>query len=43
MARLRVGDDFFNVVVDGPDNKPALLMSNSLGTDLHLWTPRFPP
>ena len=26
-----------NVEVTGPDNAPALMLSNSLGTDLHMW------
>lgn len=26
--------------VDGPDDGPALLLANSLGTDLHLWDPQ---
>ena len=42
MARMRVGDDFFNVVVEGPDDKPALLVANSLGTNLRLWDAQIP-
>src|SRR4051794_15581926 len=29
-----------NVVVDGNDNAPALIMSNSLGTDHTMWAPQ---
>lgn len=37
MARMQVGTGEFNVVVDGPEGAPAVLMSNSLGTNLHMW------
>ena len=37
MARMQVGTGEFNVLVDGPDDAPAVLMSNSLGTTLHMW------
>ncbi len=42
MTRLRVGDDFFNVVVEGQENKPALLLSHSLGANLHMWDAQVP-
>jgi 3-oxoadipate enol-lactonase len=29
-----------HVEVEGPDNKPVLMLSNSLGTDLHMWDPQ---
>jgi 3-oxoadipate enol-lactonase len=31
-----------NVQVEGPKDAPALLLSNSLGTDLHMWDPQVP-
>jgi 3-oxoadipate enol-lactonase len=31
-----------NVEVEGPDNAPVLMLSNSLGTDLHMWDPEAP-
>lgn len=37
MARMQVGTGEFNVAVDGPEGAPAVLMSNSLGTNLHMW------
>ncbi|MBN9083917.1 MAG: 3-oxoadipate enol-lactonase [Rhizobiales bacterium 62-17] len=37
MARMQVGTGEFNVVVEGADGAPAVLMSNSLGTNLHMW------
>jgi len=29
-----------HVEVEGPENKPVLVLSNSLGTDLHMWDPQ---
>ncbi len=29
-----------NVEVEGPDNAPPLMLSNSLGTNLHMWDPQ---
>lgn len=42
MAEIRIGDDVFHVAIDGRDDAPALLMSNSLGTTLHMWDPQVP-
>ena len=42
MALIRVGEESFNVVVDGPAEAPALLLSNSLGTTLDMWEPQLP-
>jgi 3-oxoadipate enol-lactonase len=30
----------FNVTLDGPENKPPLMLSNSLGTNLQMWEPQ---
>jgi 3-oxoadipate enol-lactonase len=32
----------FNVRLDGPENKPPLMLSNSLGTNLHMWDWQIP-
>lgn len=40
MPFLTHGDVRLHYAVDGPDDAPALLMSNSLGTDFHLWAPQ---
>ena len=32
----------FNVTLDGPENKPPLMLSNSLGTNLHMWDWQIP-
>lgn len=37
MAGMKVGDEEFNVQIDGPEDAPALMLSNSLGTNLHMW------
>jgi 3-oxoadipate enol-lactonase len=37
MARMQVGTGEFNIVVEGADDAPAVLMSNSLGTNLQMW------
>src|ERR1041384_468251 len=29
-----------HVEVEGPEDKPVLMLSNSLGTDLHMWDPQ---
>jgi 3-oxoadipate enol-lactonase len=42
MALIRIGDESFNVVMDGAADAPALLLSNSLGTDLHMWDAQIP-
>ena len=31
-----------HVEVEGPENKPVLMLSNSLGTNLHMWDPQIP-
>lgn len=32
----------FNIRIDGPEDAPALLLSNSLGTNLSMWEPQIP-
>lgn len=32
----------FNIRFDGPEDAPVLMLSNSLGTDLHMWDPQIP-
>ncbi|GAC1332233.1 MAG: hypothetical protein NVSMB26_11610 [Beijerinckiaceae bacterium] len=32
----------FNVTLDGPEDAPPLMLSNSLGTNLHMWDPQMP-
>lgn len=42
MTAITIGDDVLHVKIDGPDDAPALLMSNSLGTNLGMWDPQIP-
>ncbi len=42
MAHIRLGDEYFNVAVDGPREAPVAILSNSLGTDLRMWDPLMP-
>lgn len=42
MAEMKIGSEVFNVVVEGPDDAPVLILSNSLGTDLHMWDGQMP-
>jgi 3-oxoadipate enol-lactonase len=42
MAFLKIGDCVHHYLVEGPGDKPALLFSNSLGSDLRIWDPIVP-
>ncbi|MBL8589643.1 MAG: 3-oxoadipate enol-lactonase [Methylobacteriaceae bacterium] len=42
MPEILIGDDVFNVEIDGPEDAPALLLSNSLGTSLRMWDRQIP-
>jgi 3-oxoadipate enol-lactonase len=42
MPFLKIGDCVHHYVVDGRDDKPALVFSNSLGSDLRIWDPMVP-
>jgi 3-oxoadipate enol-lactonase len=42
MAGLKVGEETFNVEVEGPDGAPYLVLSNSLGTTLQMWDGQMP-
>ncbi len=42
MAIMKVAGDAFNVLVEGDATQPALLVSNPLGTNLHLWDRQMP-
>ena len=37
MAEMMIGGETFNVLVEGPERAPVLMVSNSLGTNLHMW------
>ena len=43
MPKIEVDDGCrINVEVEGPEGAPALMLSNSLGTNLHMWDPQVP-
>lgn len=42
MADLKIGEETFNVEVEGPDDAPVLMISNSLGSNLHMWDAQIP-
>jgi 3-oxoadipate enol-lactonase len=42
MADMKIGEEIFNVEVDGPKDAPVLILSNSLGSNLHMWDPQMP-
>lgn len=42
MAEVKVGDDVFRVEVEGSADAPVLMVSNSLGTNLHMWDGQMP-
>ena len=40
MPVIQSGGSLINVVIDGPENAPVLILSNSLGTDHGMWDPQ---
>lgn len=42
MAEMKIGEETFNVEVEGPENAPVLMISNSLGSNLHMWDDQIP-
>lgn len=42
MAQLQLADGVLNYQLDGPEHAPVLVLSNSLGTDLHMWDTQIP-
>lgn len=42
MAHLQLADGVLNYQIDGPENAPVLVLSNSLGTDLGMWDTQIP-
>jgi 3-oxoadipate enol-lactonase len=39
---IQSGNCLINVVIDGPESAPVLILSNSLGTDHDMWDPQMP-
>ncbi|MDH4873698.1 3-oxoadipate enol-lactonase [Pseudomonas sp. BN515] len=42
MPAVRLADGDLNYLLEGPTGKPVLVLSNSLGTDLHMWDAQIP-
>ncbi|MFZ3326205.1 MAG: 3-oxoadipate enol-lactonase [Methylocella sp.] len=42
MTGITIAGENFNVLVEGDENKEGLMLSNPLGTNLHLWDPQIP-
>lgn len=42
MTDIAVGGEKFNVLVEGEESKPVLMLSNPMGTNLHIWDPQVP-
>jgi 3-oxoadipate enol-lactonase len=42
MAAMTINNEVFNVLVEGASEAPALVLSNSLGTNLHMWDAQIP-
>ena len=42
MTGITIAGENFNVLVEGDENKEGLMLSNPMGTNLHLWDPQIP-
>ncbi len=42
MAFVQLADGELHYQLDGPEHAPVLVLSNSLGTDLHMWDGQIP-
>ncbi|WP_335943575.1 3-oxoadipate enol-lactonase [Pseudomonas sp. G166] len=42
MGFVKLAEGDLNYQLDGPQDAPVLVLSNSLGTDLHMWDPQVP-
>ena len=42
MAQVQLTDGVLNYQLEGPEHLPVLVLSNSLGTDLHMWDTQVP-
>lgn len=42
MPLVQLAEATLNQVIEGPDEAPVLVLSNSLGTDLHMWDAQMP-
>ena len=42
MTEISIAGETFNVLIEGGENKAVLMLSNPLGTNLHIWDPQIP-
>jgi 3-oxoadipate enol-lactonase len=42
MTDIIIAGEAFNVLIEGAENKEGLMLSNPMGTNLHLWDPQIP-
>jgi 3-oxoadipate enol-lactonase len=42
MTDIIIAGETFNVLIEGDENKEGLMLSNPMGTNLHLWDPQIP-
>ncbi|MGH6847300.1 MAG: 3-oxoadipate enol-lactonase [Methylocella sp.] len=42
MTGITIAGETFNVLIEGDENKVGLMLSNPMGTNLHLWDPQVP-
>ncbi len=42
MTGITIAGETFNVLIEGDENKEGLMLSNPMGTNLHLWDPQIP-
>jgi len=42
MTDIIIAGETFNVLIEGDENKEDLMLSNPMGTNLHLWGPQIP-
>jgi len=42
MTEISIAGETFNVLIEGGETKAVLMLSNPLGTDLHIWDPQIP-
>ncbi len=42
MTGITIAGETFNVLIEGDENKEGLMLSNLMGTNLHLWDPQIP-
>jgi len=42
MTDITIAGEIFNVLIEGDENTEVLMLSNPMGTNLHLWDPQIP-